>query len=281
MPLQKIACLLLSLMLLCAALPAGAETAPTPEEVQQRMLALKDEYYEGRSWTNEQYYAWNGDYSVGYGCMGFAFILSDEAFGDLPAREIDTPDYDSLQVGDILRVNNDSHGVVILEKYDDHVVLAEGNFNSSIHWGRTMSRSDVEKADYVLTRYPEAASATPTPTPAPTPAPTATPKPARTPRPTKNPAYSLKTVSYDGQTLTGVLQHHSDTPEDPTLSLKATFYIRGNYYMATTAEIESNGAFSVEAVGPIVYITLIATGTVSDGHQSSAFTYSTGEMFLE
>ena len=277
MSLRKIACLLLALTLLSAALPLRAEDAvPTPEEVQERMLALQDAYYEGRSWTNEQSYAWKGDYSMGYGCMGFAFILSDEAFGDLPARQISDIDYDSLQVGDILRINNDSHSVVILEKYDDHVVLAEGNFNSAIHWGREISREAVEKADYALTRYPDSSAPAATATPAPT----ATPKPARTPRPTKNPAYSLKNISYNGTVLSGTLEHHADTPEDPTLSLRVTFYIQGNYYMATTAEIESDGSFSVEGVGPIMYITLAAMGTVSDGHETSSFRYSVAEMSL-
>ena len=61
--------------------------------------------------------------------------------------------YDNIRVGDILRVYNNSHSVIILEKNSDGVVIAEGNFNDSVHWGRTLSKAEVESADYYITRY--------------------------------------------------------------------------------------------------------------------------------
>ena len=126
----------------------------TDESVYQAMMAKKADFPEGMHWTNDDFYAWNGGvFSGGYGCAGFAFLLSDAAFGKLPARQT-AVDYDALRVGDVLRVNNDSHSVIVIEIYDSYVVLAEGNYNSSIHWGRTMTRSQVEAADYVLTRWP-------------------------------------------------------------------------------------------------------------------------------
>ena len=124
--------------------------------VRAKMLALQDEYYEGRHWDNSDFYAWNGGiYSGGYGCAGFAFMLSDAAFGTLPARKLTSFTWQEVRVGDILRVNNDTHSVVVLEKYSDHVVLAEGNYNSSIHWGRTLTQAQVMDADYLMTRYPQ------------------------------------------------------------------------------------------------------------------------------
>ena len=123
-------------------------------EVRSSMLALQDEYYEGRPWTNDNSYRWNGNNTIGYGCAAFAFILSDAAFGTLPARKYTTINYSDLRVGDILRINNDTHSVIITYKYDDHIVIAEGNYNSSIHWGRSIEKSKVEQADYYLTRYP-------------------------------------------------------------------------------------------------------------------------------
>ena len=139
---------------LLAAAPALAD-GYTARGVHDSMLALKDEYYEGRTWTNDNFYRWNGGiYSGGYGCAGFAFALSDAAFGSLRARKITQVDYDAVRVGDILRVNGDSHSVVIMEKYDDFVTLAEGNYGSTIHWGRTMTRDEVLQADYYMTRYP-------------------------------------------------------------------------------------------------------------------------------
>ncbi len=125
----------------------------TDEIVYHAMMAMKTDFPEGMPWTDADFYAWNGGiFSGGYGCAGFAFLLSDAAFGTLPAR-MKPVKYDTLRPGDILRVNNDQHSVIILQVFSDHVVVAEGNFNSSIHWGRTLNRSEVEAANYVLTRW--------------------------------------------------------------------------------------------------------------------------------
>ncbi len=41
-----------------------------------------------------------------------------------------------------------------LEIHEDYVVIAEGNYNSSVHWERTLTRQQVEAMSYVITRYP-------------------------------------------------------------------------------------------------------------------------------
>lgn len=137
--------------------PAFAATSPVPTQQQAyaAMIALKAQYPEGMHWTNDNYYGWKGGiYSGGYGCAGFAFLLSDAAFGDLPARMVYDVSIDKVHVGDILRVNNDGHSVIVMEVYSTYVVLAEGNYNSSIHWGRTYSAAQIAAADYMMTRYP-------------------------------------------------------------------------------------------------------------------------------
>ena len=134
-------------------------TCGTPSsQIYNAMIALKDQYPEGMHWTNDDYYAWNGGYFTGgYGCAGFAFILSDAAFGYLPSRKIhDDITIGDIRVGDILRINNDTHSVIVLEVYESHVVIAEGNYNSSIHWGRTLNAQTIASTtDYIMTRYPE------------------------------------------------------------------------------------------------------------------------------
>ena len=153
---------LLALLMLFSLFSAPAYAAPSESAVYSAMIALKSSYPEGMPWTNANEYAWKGGiFDLGYGCSGFAFILSDAAFGDLPARLIRDFTYDEVRVGDILRVNSNTHSVVVLEKYSDHVILAEGNYNRSIHWGRRMDRAAVEQADYILTRYPEPAPPVP------------------------------------------------------------------------------------------------------------------------
>ena len=125
----------------------------TDESVYNAMMAMQTDFPEGMPWTNDDYYDWNGQTNYrGYGCAGFAFLLSDAAFGKLPAR-MKQVDYDTLRPGDILRINSNTHSVIILQVFTDHVVVAEGNYNSSIHWGRTLSRSKVESSDYVFTRW--------------------------------------------------------------------------------------------------------------------------------
>ncbi len=128
---------------------------PTEEAAYEKMIALKEQYPEGMAWTNGNVYAWNGGiYSRGYGCVGFAFILSDTAFGNLPARK--HTDFNNIQVGDIVRINNDTHSVIILSIDDTNVTLAEGNYNSSIHWGRMFTLEHIKAVgDYIITRYPE------------------------------------------------------------------------------------------------------------------------------
>jgi len=134
--------------------PDSSTPALTEQYVYDTMIALKADYPERMPWTNANYYAWNGGiFSGGYGCAGFAFILSDAAFGDLKARTHE--DFGNIRVGDILRVDNDSHSVIVLSVDASMVTIAEGNYNSSIHWGRTITRAKLwETGTYVMTRYP-------------------------------------------------------------------------------------------------------------------------------
>lgn len=128
----------------------------TEANVRNVILSMRTSFPEGMVWTNDNGYRWNGGvYLAGYGCAGFVFMMSDAAFGKLSARSIYSFDWDNFRVGDILRVNNNGHSVIILEKYDDYVIVAEGNYGGKIHWGRKMTKSDVQYGfSYYMTRYP-------------------------------------------------------------------------------------------------------------------------------
>ena len=129
------------------------------------LIGQTDEYFpngfkEGVSYTNSDYYPWKGGYyRGGFGCAGFAFRLSDEAFGTTLATMLYPKDYTSIsqfKVGDILRLNYDTHSVIILQvdTSKNQFVVAEGNYNYSIHWGRVISFADFKKTGTnVLTRY--------------------------------------------------------------------------------------------------------------------------------
>ena len=148
------------------------DTIPTPAQVYAAMIALKDQeaYKEGTTWTDDEpysdtkgYYRWKGGplggaNIVAVGCVAFAFILSDTAFGALPARMYTKGgfSYEDIKVGDILRVNNDTHTVIVLEVSDAGVVVAEGNYSGKVHWERTMSKEDVmNNTSHYITRYPD------------------------------------------------------------------------------------------------------------------------------
>ena len=129
--------------------------------------------------------------------------------------------------------------------------------------------------------YRQPGAALPTPPPTATPAPTATPSPTDVP-PSQEPEYQLGSVAYDGKLLSGALTHIPGTKEIQDISVRVTFYIEGNYYMATTAEVEEDGTFAVDGVGPIVYITALATGTERNMDGSTVhWPFGSAELFVK
>ena len=133
--------------------PDTSAMSDTERSIYQLLIAKKAQYPEGRRWTNSNYYRWNGGlYGGGYGCAAFAFALSDAAFGDAPARKHCDPS--QIRTGDILRVEDDTHMVIVLSVSGSGLVVAEGNYNDSVHWGRKISPRELyETLDYVITRY--------------------------------------------------------------------------------------------------------------------------------
>ena len=121
--------------------------------VYKKMLSMKKAYPEGMKWNNDNFYEWNaGFFCGGFGCSGFAFLLSDVAFGDTMASR--HTNFGNIKVGDIIRYKNNKHSVVALKVTDTEVVVAEGNFNGSIHWGRVISMEEIRATGtYVMTRY--------------------------------------------------------------------------------------------------------------------------------
>ncbi|MBQ9157584.1 MAG: Ig-like domain-containing protein [Eubacterium sp.] len=138
---------------------AGGSSSPvnsmTAQErtIYNAMIAQKRVLPEGMRWTNANYYRWNGGiFSGGYGCSAFAFRVSDAAFGTAPARQ--HTNFYNIKVGDIVRLENNTHSVIVLSNNGSTLTVAEGNYNSSIHWGREISLSHVRATGtYVMTRY--------------------------------------------------------------------------------------------------------------------------------
>ena len=154
---------------------AGIATSaayPSYQKAYDTMISLKKDYPEGMTWTNfvpygtgegaiGPHYTFNGGAvkgaKLGVGCAAFVFILSDKVFGDIQATTYDKGnfEYKDIHVGDILRVNNNSHFVIVLQKSSAGVIVAEANYNKTVHWGRAMSAAEVMAADFVVSRYPK------------------------------------------------------------------------------------------------------------------------------
>ena len=103
-------------------------------------------------------------------CCAYAGIMglpSDFRTGNMPKNLLATGMFVELRgakytdqsaylgKGDILVTKTHGHTVVVLEKKENSVMVTEGNYNSSIHWGREITRSSLEREGFsVRTRYP-------------------------------------------------------------------------------------------------------------------------------
>ena len=131
-----------------------------PKRIYKAIIDLRDKYPQGLSWTNaNNHYSWGEEIvsNLGYssyngsGCFAFAMIASDAAFGKIPVYKFF--DKNKIRVGDILRINNDTHFVIVLKIIDkSKFKIAEGNYNASINWGRVIDINETG-FNYGYTRY--------------------------------------------------------------------------------------------------------------------------------
>ena len=151
-----------------------AQTPLNETDVYNRIMERQsvEGYTEGTPWDNSHTY-WNTVEYDGYpaGCYGaggcFAFMMDMMEYAsnyEYPIRVINGT-YDNLpklHIGDGVRVNNNSHSVLIIGINEDGhtVTVAEGNFNSSVHWGRVIDLADPNNGfTYLSTFWPEQQSA--------------------------------------------------------------------------------------------------------------------------
>lgn len=89
----------------------------------------------------------------GYQCAGFAWKLSDLAFGEnIPVKK--TKSYAKAKIGDVIRYSG--HSVIIIQKTKKYVKVAECNYDGRcrIKWGRKITKKTLKKAGAVYSsRY--------------------------------------------------------------------------------------------------------------------------------
>ena len=137
--------------------PSGSKE----NKVYRILMGFKSKYPEGMNFTNADYRTWvGGIYRGGYGCAGFCFELSDACFAPNLANMRTSNLTNGLRPGDIIRLDYNSHSVIVTEVYEDEVVVAEANYNSSVHWGRHITFDEIKRTGTnVITRYEESSEA--------------------------------------------------------------------------------------------------------------------------
>ena len=162
---------LVVVMMACVSILTSLAQTPLNEtDVYNRIMGRKtmNGYTEGTPWDNSHKYFNTVEFD-GYpaGCYGgagcFAFMMDMMEYAsnyEYPIRLI-YGSYDNLpkiRIGDGIRLNNNTHSVVVIGVNDDGhtVTVAEGNFNSSVHWGRVIDLANSKNGfNYVATFWPE------------------------------------------------------------------------------------------------------------------------------
>ncbi len=137
-------------------MPLMAQETLTEAIVYERLMSrcLLPQYREGTIWTNSksyvntvEFHGYPPGFYTGYGCFGFMMDMMEFCSGyEYPIERIEAS-YNNLpviRVGDGIRINNDTHSVVVIKVNNDGhtVTVAEANYNRSVHWGRVINLAD-------------------------------------------------------------------------------------------------------------------------------------------
>lgn len=117
------------------------------KEVSKKIKQLKRKYPEGKKWSDS-----NHDKYGNSGCYAYMTKVAEYLYGK-DAKSTRHYSFKKIKVGDHIRIN-ESHSVVVIKKNSNSVVVTEGNYYSSIHWGRELTKSYFKQRDfYVDTWY--------------------------------------------------------------------------------------------------------------------------------
>lgn len=141
----------------------------TEAEVQAVLAQLREEYPNGSTWGEHTRYPGRPD-GMGMGpstaCAGFAHLVSDRIFGNLPAYKVTL---EETRVGDIMDNGPDNHRNIVLNDYGNAVYKGEvyseqyytvnGNaFGETVRWDRLDRYSEWPTGTpktYIRSRYPK------------------------------------------------------------------------------------------------------------------------------
>ena len=143
--------------------PELATTTPATsleESVKATLAELKVRYPAMSTYPSPYTSTSNPPYgAVSMNCAGWATLCSDAAFGNLPWRRVDRPKWEEIRPGDLIEMRNNSfnHGVIVLERRDDYVLVTESGKNQKVYWGAQYFKWWLEDLDTyaIYTRYPD------------------------------------------------------------------------------------------------------------------------------
>lgn len=126
--------------------PETASSAPadslSSSSVFETISMMKGKYPEGMDWTDDNVIT--DKRGMWSGCWGFAADVMSAVYGPDRIEERYT-DLSKTKAGDMLRMNDNTHSVIVLAIEGDTFTFAEGNYGGKIHWGRTMLRDEVQQ----------------------------------------------------------------------------------------------------------------------------------------
>ena len=144
--------------------PYQEEIVPPPgivteESVQAVFAGLRERYPHGSVYPTPYRSTSNGPYRCGTYCSGWATLCSDAAFGDLPWRRVDSPSWEQIRPGDLVRYDTESSGhvMVVVKKTDELLYFTDSGLSNKVYWGGNVPRWWMEsRSGYTLyTRYPQ------------------------------------------------------------------------------------------------------------------------------
>ena len=123
--------------------------APTEDNVESAVEALKKEYPTGYVWNVSKSYV-SPKLGTGTGGNGFIYMLSDQVFGNL---ELEAVEPEELKAGDVIYVSNGNGYILVEEVSEDEFTYVTCNSSGRVTWGNEADIDDIGSLDQVYTRY--------------------------------------------------------------------------------------------------------------------------------
>ena len=112
--------------------------------ISKKIKKLKRKYPEGKKWSDKTH-----DKYGNTGCYAYMTKVTEYIYGVDACSKIHYS-FKKIKVGDHIRILDSPHSVIVIEKRKNSVIVTEGNYASTIHWGREITKSYLSKKDYYV-----------------------------------------------------------------------------------------------------------------------------------